>query len=105
MELYFSIKSENFLVDFGLAKKFYDHRLQKHILYREGKSLTGTPRYTSVCIAFEICEENVCVYEISTHLGIEQSRRDDMEALAYILIYFNRLEFVCSDSVRQSVFS
>ncbi|CAF0965669.1 unnamed protein product [Adineta ricciae] len=79
-----------FLIDFGLAKKFYDYRLQKHILYREGKSLTGTPRYTSVCIAFEIFEENVCIWEISTHLGIEQSRRDDMEALAYVLIYFNR---------------
>ncbi|UJR32929.1 hypothetical protein I4U23_020390 [Adineta vaga] len=63
-----------FLIDFGLAKKFYDHRLRKHISYREGKSLTGTPRYVS----------------ISTHLGIEQSRRDDMEALAYVLIYFNR---------------
>ncbi|CAF4095511.1 unnamed protein product [Adineta steineri] len=63
-----------FLIDFGLAKKFYDHRLHKHISYKEGKSLTGTPRYVS----------------ISTHLGIEQSRRDDMEALAYVLIYFNR---------------
>ncbi|CAF0936618.1 unnamed protein product [Rotaria sordida] len=63
-----------FLIDFGLAKKFFDHRLNKHISYKEGKSLTGTPRYVS----------------ISTHLGIEQSRRDDMEALAYVLIYFSR---------------
>jgi hypothetical protein len=30
------------------------------------------------------------VFKISTHLGIEQSRRDDMEALAYVLIYLIR---------------
>jgi casein kinase 1 len=60
-----------FLIDFGLAKK-YMSRDNIHIPYRDGKSLTGTARYAS----------------INTHLGIEQGRRDDVEALAYIMIYF-----------------
>ena len=78
------IKPDNFLIglakrssmihiiDFGLAKKYRDPKTHKHVLYREGKSLTGTARYTS----------------INSHVGIEQSRRDDLEAIGYILVYF-----------------
>lgn len=63
-----------YIIDFGLSKRFRHPKTRQHMPYREGKNLTGTPRYAS----------------INNHLGVEQSRRDDMESIGYVLVYFAR---------------
>ena len=64
-------KNTIYMIDYGLTRKFCDSR-KNHIPYKEGKHLTGTALYAS----------------IYTHKGIEQSRRDDLESLGYMMIYF-----------------
>mmetsp|Transcript_75846 Transcript_75846/g.226121 ORF Transcript_75846/g.226121 Transcript_75846/m.226121 type:complete len:348 (+) Transcript_75846:63-1106(+) len=60
-----------YLIDFGLSKPYWDG---KHSNPRTKLNLTGTARYAS----------------INAHKGLEQSRRDDMEAIGHMLIYFLR---------------
>ncbi|KAG5652562.1 hypothetical protein H0H81_004571 [Sphagnurus paluster] len=63
------------VIDFGLAKKFRDLRTSNHIPYKQDDYHgVGTSLFAA----------------INTHLGIESSRRDDLESLAYMLIYFLR---------------
>jgi serine/threonine protein kinase len=61
-----------YCVDFGMSKRYRDPKTLQHTPFCDWKSLSGTPRYAS----------------INNHLGIRPTRRDDLEALAYILIYF-----------------
>ena len=82
--LHRDIKPENFviglneksnlihIIDFGLSKRYKDKNSGQHIPYRENRHLVGTVRYAS----------------INAHLGIEQSRRDDIEGIGYVLVYF-----------------
>lgn len=84
--LHRDVKPDNFLIglgpkssvvyaiDFGLAKRYIVSSTGMHIPYRNNKNLTGTARYASV----------------NTHLGIEQSRRDDIEGIAFVTLYFLR---------------
>uniref|UniRef100_A0A7S1V7X3 non-specific serine/threonine protein kinase n=1 Tax=Sexangularia sp. CB-2014 TaxID=1486929 RepID=A0A7S1V7X3_9EUKA len=65
-----------YVIDFGLAKHFRNPTTHKHVAYRDEcgnpTHMTGTARFAS----------------INTHLGMAYSRRDDIESLGYLLVYF-----------------
>jgi len=80
--LHRDIKLQNFLVgyeshtdffvcDFGLSDYFINQQTQKHIPRTKGHSRYGTVRYAS----------------LNNHKGVEQSRRDDLESLGFVLLY------------------
>ena len=63
-----------FLLDFGLAKKYRSSKTLEQYPYIKKKKLTGTARYASIHALEEM----------------EQSRRDDLESIGYVLMYFLR---------------
>lgn len=81
---------ELLLIDYGLVKKYWDQKSSTHSPYLSKKGLKGTVRYTSA----------------STHLGLDQSRRDDLQSLGYILVFMtlNRLpwQFVIKSANKQA---
>jgi serine/threonine protein kinase len=65
------VNKKIYLIDFGLAQQFCDPCTHVHIPLTRGNNLIGTIRYTSV----------------NSHMGLQQSRRDDLESFAYTLVY------------------
>ncbi|XP_033173294.1 casein kinase I [Drosophila mauritiana] len=62
------------LIDFGLSKRYWDMTKNRHVPQRRGTKWAGTARYASV--------NALC--------GVVQSRRDDLEAVGYVLMYLLR---------------
>ena len=82
--IYRDIKPENFLVgagkkantvymiDFGLSKRYKCPKTGQHTKHIKKTGILGTPRYCS----------------LNAHSSYEQSRRDDLESIGNILIFF-----------------
>ncbi|CAG2110394.1 unnamed protein product [Medioppia subpectinata] len=70
-----ALYNQLYIIDMGLSKDYVDES-GRHIKMVTGKGVTGTVRYMSR----------------NNHAGIEQSRRDDMEAVGYMLVYLARGE-------------
>ena len=60
-----------YIIDFGLSKRYKDPKTDKHISHKKDRSLVGTVRYVSTF----------------THEGHEQSRRDDLQSIGFLIIY------------------
>ena len=66
-------KRRIFIIDFGLARTYWDSpRNKRHKAPQTGLMPVGTARYASLW----------------THQGVSQSRRDDLEGIGFVLIYF-----------------
>lgn len=77
-----------YLIDFGLASAYRDAD-GRHIPYISSAHFHGTDKYAS----------------INSHMKIESSRRDDLESIAYTLIYLSKGElpwqYVMNKAIRR----
>jgi serine/threonine protein kinase len=82
------LKHTTFIIDFGIAKEYWDTATRVHIPFWQNQHLTGTPAFAS----------------INNHLGVDPGRRDDLESLTYMLIYLLRgsLPWLTSDHEKLS---
>ena len=63
-----------YMIDFGFAKTYRDPTTLAHYPLKKNDGITGTARYAS----------------INTLRGFTQSRKDDLESLAYVIIYLSK---------------
>ncbi|KAG1884575.1 kinase-like domain-containing protein [Suillus subluteus] len=82
------LKHTAFIIDFSIAKEYWDTATRAHIPFHQNQCLTGTPAFAS----------------INNHLGVDPGRRDDLELLTYMLIYLLRvsLPWLTSDHEKLS---
>jgi serine/threonine protein kinase len=64
--------SQLHMVGLGNAKNYKHSKSKEHVQLKERKDTTSNPVFAS----------------LQTHLGVEHSRRDDLESLGYVLVYF-----------------
>jgi serine/threonine protein kinase len=60
------------MIDFGLSKRYKCPKTGEHVKRKKGKGVIGTPRYCS----------------LNAYRCYEQGRRDDLESIGNVLIYF-----------------
>eukprot|EP00929_Paragymnodinium_shiwhaense_P091243 TRINITY_DN51263_c0_g1_i1.p1 TRINITY_DN51263_c0_g1~~TRINITY_DN51263_c0_g1_i1.p1 ORF type:complete len:377 (-),score=61.90 TRINITY_DN51263_c0_g1_i1:400-1530(-) len=65
-----------YIIDFGLSKRYCEPRTKKHIPCAARCAFQGTARFAS----------------LNGQFGVEQTRRDDLEAIGFVLMYFLRGE-------------
>ncbi|KAG1888299.1 kinase-like domain-containing protein, partial [Suillus subluteus] len=82
------LKHTAFIINFGIAKEYWDTATRVHIPFHQNQRLTGTPAFTS----------------INNHLGVDLGHCDDLESLTYMLIYLLRgsLPWLTSDHEKLS---
>ena len=72
-----------YMLGLGSSRRYLDPETQEHERYDGDRSMVGNPIYTS----------------LNTHVGVEQTRRDDMESLGYVLVHLLKGKLPWEDGV------